>query len=233
MRWDDVNVRAAGLVTHLLDRPTLLSLAEAGTWSAAARLALDRGFPAAVESIATIGAFDRAVGLVAASRIALLERWLGTRAPAAAILIDPVERTNLRILLRGVVQNAAPAARLRGTIPGRGLPARALESLAAAPSLADFLRRLGRIGHPAARALAAAGHAGASGLFGLELALARVFAARAVRQARRGGRAVRAFAAHTIDLDNAWSLLAASQWGPDAAADRIFLPGGHRLAYPD
>jgi vacuolar-type H+-ATPase subunit C/Vma6 len=61
------------------------------------------------------------------------------------------------------------------------------------------------------------------------MALARTFAARATRAARRGGRILRAFAAWIVDLENAWALLQAPEWGPDVEAADLFLPGGRAL----
>jgi vacuolar-type H+-ATPase subunit C/Vma6 len=231
MSWGAANARARGLVTHLLDRESLLRAAGAGSWQAAARALVERGYPLDESGAQlTPQEFDLATGRVLADRLALLGRWLGPRRPALAVLYEEAEYRVLRRLLRGAAQGASPGARLRGTTPTPGLPERALELLSRAESPAHLTVSLIRLGHPAGRALKVAG-AGtkASELWRLEGALARVFAMRATRAARHAGRAVRRFAATLIDLANAEALLLVSEWGSEVSADDVFLPGGFVL----
>lgn len=228
MPWSGANARARGLATHLLDRESLLLAAGAGSWQAAARALVERGYPLHESGAQlTPQEFDRATGRVLADRLALLGRWLGPRRAALAVLYEEAEYRALRRLLRGAAQGASPGARLRGTTPTPGLPERALELLARAESPAHLAESLIRLGHPAGRALKVAG-AGtkASELWRLEGALARVFALRATRAARHAGRAVRRFAAMLIDLENAEALLLLGEWGSGVSADEVFLSGG-------
>ncbi len=236
MRWDDVNARAVGLATHLLRREQLLRLLEAGTWLAAVRRIIDLGVPIDPAALGSPGEFDRAIGRVAARRLAILDRWLGPRRAALAVIYEDEDRRSLRSLLRGAAHGAAPLARLRALVPTPILPERALERLARAASPDEMIRELWRQGHPAARALAEAARRSARndgtaerGLFGLELALARSFAIRATRSARGGGRDVRQFVATMIDRENAWSLLAAGGWAGDIPADLVFVAGGRAI----
>lgn len=226
--WGAANARARGLATHLLDRDSLLQAAAAGSWPAATRTIVQRGYPLSDGgSGLTPAEFDRAAGQVLADRLALLRPWLGSGSAALAVLTEAAECRALRRLLRGTVQGASRSARLRGAVPTPGLPARALDRLAGASTPADLAAALTRMGHPAGPVLqAAAGSATVSSLWRLEGALARLFAGRASRAARHAGRAVRRFTASLIDLENAQSLLLRSEWGPDVPPEEVFLPGG-------
>ncbi|HEX9892974.1 MAG TPA: V-type ATPase subunit [Gemmatimonadales bacterium] len=230
MRWDDVNARARGLATHLLDEPNRLRLAKARTWDQLVQVARDAGYPLGDRPPDSLDQFDAAVGEVTAKRLALLGRWLGYRRTALAVVYEVEERQALRALLRGAVQGVSPAARLRSVLPTPALPRATLQQLARAQSPAELAALLLRHGHPAGRALAAAvADPRPPGLLGLELALSRTFAARATRAARRGGRILRAFASWTIDLENAWTVLQAPGWGAEAIAPDGFLGGGRVL----
>lgn len=226
--WGAANARARGLATHLLDRASLLFAAGAGSWQAAARALVERGYPLDERGAQlTPQELDRATGQVLSRRLSLLGRWLGPRREALAILYEEAEYRALRKLVRGATQGVAPGARLRGTTATPGLPERALELLAQARSPAHLTETLIRLGHPAGRALQAAGGvAKAPELWRLEGALAQVFALRATRAARHAGRAVRRFAAMLIDLENAEALLLRQEWGSEASAEDVFLPGG-------
>jgi vacuolar-type H+-ATPase subunit C/Vma6 len=65
-----------------------------------------------------------------------------------------------------------------------------------------------------------------------EAALGRLAAMRMTRAARRAGRWARAFVARLVDLENAWSLLAAPEWGRELAPSDLFIPGGQTLDEP-
>lgn len=230
MRWDDVNARARGLATHLLNEQELHRVADAHSWDELVRALRDAGYPLGSAAPAGLEQLDTLVGEVTARRYALLGRWLDHRRSVLALVYEVEERDALRALLRGAVQGVSAARRIQGLTPTPELPRAALEDLAQAASPADLARLLLRHGHPAGRALdAAVTDPHPPGLLGLEMALARTFAARATRAARRGGRILRAFAAWIVDLENAWALLQAPEWGPDVEAADLFLPGGRAL----
>jgi vacuolar-type H+-ATPase subunit C/Vma6 len=229
MRWDDVNARARGLATHLLDRSALAGLAASPDWPAFVSRLAGLGYPLDLAGGAIVDppAFDRAVSLVASARLRLLGRWLAARGAILAVVLEDEERRTLRALLRGAAEGASPGARLRAVLPTPTLPARALERLARAASVPELARELVRQGHPAGRTLQdALRRAEAPDLRALEWALTRLFSERAVRAARRGGALVRGFAAELVDQENVWTLLLAAPPAPATPADEEFLPGG-------
>ena len=231
MRWDDVNARARGLGTHLIAPADLEGLAAVKSWEEFLRRLAEHGYPLSPDApAANADEFDRHVGNVTAERLALLSRWLGPRQGAVGVILELEERQSVRALLRGVVQGMSPGGRLHAVTPTPALPRPALERLATASSPADLAKQLVRLGHPVGRALEVAlVHPTAPGLLGLELAISRTFAARAVRAARHGGRVLRAFTAGAIDLENAWTLLQVPAWGTDLKAEDAWLPWGHAL----
>lgn len=229
MLWDDVNARARGLATHLLDRSDLLRLAESRSWDAFVRDVQESGVPLISRDGGTTSPpdFDRAVGRVVAQRLALLARWLGPRRVVLNVIYEDEERRTLRALLRGAAQGGSPGARLRAATPTPGLPGRVLERLARADSPAALAEELVRVGHPAGRALREARlREPALGLLGLETALTRTFATRATRAARRGGPVIRQFVAELIDLENAWTLILGGGRHHSITGDTLFVEGG-------
>ncbi len=229
MLWDDVNARARGLATHLLDRGDLLRLAESRSWDAFVRDVLELGVPLMPGDGGTTSPpdFDRAVGRIVAQRLALLARWLGPRRAVLNVIYEDEERRTLRALLRGAAQGGSPGARLRAVTPTPGLPGRVLERLARAESPAALADELVRMGHPAGRALQEASLSEpALGLLGLETALTRTFATRATRAARRGGPVIRQFVAELIDLENAWTLILGGGRHHSITGDSLFVEGG-------
>lgn len=231
MRWDDVNARARGLATHLLTPRDLHELVRARSPDDLQRLLEARGYPGAAEGAESASRFDRHVGDVTAVRFALLGRWLGPRRSALGVIYEVEERQAVRALLRGAVQALSPAGRLHAVTPTPGLPRPQLEALAAAASPADLARRLLALGHPVGRALqVATSEPATQGLLGLEAAVARTYAVRATRAARRGGRILRSFTAWAIDAENAWAVLQADLWGPQAQPQEFWLPGGRVLS---
>ncbi len=232
MRWDDVNARARGLATHLLDRDALALLAGAPDWPtflgrlSALNYPIDLGAGALVDP----PAFDRAVSLVAAQRFNLLGRWLGARGAVLAVVTEDEERRALRALLRGAAQGASPGVRLRAALPTPSLPLRALERLARATTVAEMARDLLRFGHPAGRVLEQLGHQSPPpALRDLEWALTRLFGERAIRAARAGGPIVRRFAAELIDQENLWTLVLAAPPTGGEPVGQEYLPGGGLL----
>lgn len=230
MRWDDVNARARGLATHLLDPGALAGLAAAPDWPAFISRVTSLGYPLSGAAMVDSAAFDRAVSLVASRRLNLLGRWLSTRQAVLAVVLEDEERRTVRALLRGAAQGASPGARLRAATPTTHLPVSRLERLAHASSVPELVGDLVRAGHPAGRALQdVLRHAKIPNLQALEWALARLFSARATRAARPGGPVVRGFAAELVDQENVWTLLLAAPPEEGAPADQDFLPGGTRL----
>jgi len=233
MDWGAANARARGLATHLLSREGLLRAAGAGTWSAAARSLVGSGFPARERDLVSREDFDRAAGRIAAGRLGLLGRWLGSERGALAVIYEDEDRRSIRRLLRGAVQGVSPDARLLGLIPTPDLPERLLFRLSRAPSFDRLVAVLLRSGHPAGPALVPAAGSRRTRepptLWRSEVALGRLFATRATRAARRAGSPVRRFVALLIDLENAWSLLARADWGAGVTPDDLFLDGGRTL----
>lgn len=230
MRWDEVNARARGLATHLLDRATLAELATAPDWSTFLARVTSLGYAIDDRTMADPAAFDRAVSFVASQRLSLLGRWLFRRQSVLAVVLEDEERRTVRALLRGAAQGASPAARLRLVMPTPQLPDYRLERLAHANSVPELVGDLMRVGHPAGRALHdVLRHAKAPNLLALEWALARLFSERATRAARPGGTVVRGFAAELVDQENVWTLLLAAAPEGDAPVDQGFLSGGSRL----
>lgn len=236
MRWDDVNARARGLATHLLDRGALAGLSDAPDWPAFIARVTALGYPLDLAAGATVDppSFDRAVSLVASARMNLLGRWLSARQGALAVVMEDEEFRSLRALLRGAAEGASPGARLRAATPTAQLPMRALERMAHAGSVPEFVQELLRLGHPAGRTLQdVLRRAKAPDLRALEWALTRLFAERAVRAARAAGPVVRRFAAELVTQANVWTLLLAAPLQPGGATEEEFLPGGAPLTRQD
>ena len=232
MRWDDVNARARGLATHLLDRDALAVLAAAPDWPAFLGRITALGYPLDLGAGALVDppAFDRAVSLVAAARLNLLSRWLARRRAVLAVVLEDEEYRTVRALLRGAAQGASPGARRRAVMPTPTLSLRALDRLTRTATVAELVRELVRLGHPAGRALDDLLRRSPSpALRSLEWVLARLFSERAVRAARAGGPVVRSYAAELVDQENAWTLLLAAPPEREMAADQECLPGGARL----
>jgi vacuolar-type H+-ATPase subunit C/Vma6 len=204
-----------------------LRAAGLGSWLGAAAALRQHGYPvAAAETQVTPDAFDREAGRLVADRLQLLGRWLGSRRPALAVVYEEEDRRTLRVLLRGAAQGVSPIARLRGVVPTPSLPDRILERLARVESPADLARILIRAGHPAGRALLAVRPPTGRRplLHRLEAALARLFVTRATRAARGAGRVIGEFVALHVDVENAWTLLAAGTEAP--VPSDSYLPGG-------
>ena len=229
MRWDDVNARARGLATHLLDRGALAGLAGAPDWPAFIARVTALGYP-----LDTVRWGDgRSPGLRPGGeprrrRAAAPARAAGlsTREGVLAVVLEDEEYRTLRALLRGAAEGASPGARLRAAMPTAHLPMRALERMARAASVPELVRELLRLGHPAGRAWQDLLRAtDAPDLRTLEWALTRLFTERAVRAARRGGPVVRRFAAELVNQANAWTLLLAAPLEPGPRR-RPGLPAG-------
>jgi vacuolar-type H+-ATPase subunit C/Vma6 len=232
MGWEAANARARGLATHLLRRDMLSRAAASGSWEAAARFLAGRGYPLREQDLLSRTDLDQAIGRIAAGRLAVLERWLGSHRASLSVVYELEERRSLRRLLRGATQGISPEHRRSGLVPTPGLPERLLHRLSQAPSLEALAAALLRAGHPAGRVLSVRGRQ-AMTLWQAELALDRLFATRVSRSARGGGRMVREFTALCLDLENAWTLLGAREWGTDVVPRDLFLPGGRAISFDD
>lgn len=228
--WSDVSARARGLAAHLLDRRALERLAAAKEIPELA-FDLDRaGFAIDRCAEATAADLERAVRRVAARRFAVIARWCGpARAEALAAFFEDEDRRSLRALVRGALAGIPPAERVLALLPTPALPERALSELAAAASPREVAALLATWKSPYASAIAPETRRAHPDLFALDGALGKVFAARALEGARRGGREVRAFAEETIDVENALAALLIAAEPAEVDAEACFVPGGKRL----
>lgn len=226
-RWDALNARARGLRTHALSRRDLERLSEAPDLPALADSLRAAGFPVTDADRFDPAALELAVRRRAAAQLAVLARWAGPWAPAAALLYDEEDRFNVRAMLRGAVEGADPAQRLAGTVPTPSLPERALEELARQPTPRAIAALLSAWHHPLGPPLVAAVGAGHADLFRLELALSRHFAARTLRLAGRGP--LLAYVREAIDVENALAALVLAERPADLTPKDAFLAGGDRV----
>jgi len=230
--WDDLNARARGLGTHLLSRLQLEGLAREPDLPSLGD-ALRRFGIATGESEATATPEDLELGIRrwAAASLRTLARWAGPRASALPTVFEDEDRRSLRAILRGAVHGAPAARRLAGLVPTPALPERALQELARATTASAVATLLAAWRHPYAAALAPAIGTTQPDLFALELSLARAFADRVVRAARRAGDAgLLWFARETIDLENALSAVVLTVEGKDVVPKDVFLSGGARVS---
>ncbi|HVX89619.1 MAG TPA: V-type ATPase subunit [Gemmatimonadales bacterium] len=199
-RWEDVNARARGLGTHLLDRGRLEALAAAPDLGALAE-ALGRAGIA-------IGAGDGATAEAgirqwSAGILRTLQRWVGARSDALPLVFDDEDRRSIRALIRGAAAGVPAEARLLALLPTPALPAAALEALAALHTVEEVAALLAAWRHPFAGAAAAAVGAEPD-LLAFDRALADAARQRAERAARRSGsRALRRLVAELFATDPA------------------------------
>jgi hypothetical protein len=228
MGWEAANARARGLAGHLLGRAPLEEAARAGTWESAARALAGRGYPLGERDLLSRTDLDRAIGRIAARRLGVLSRWLGSQRASLAVVHALEDRRSLRRLLRGATQGASPELRVLGLTPTPTLPERLMHRLSLVPSASGLATLLTRAGHPAGRVLSASGQPPRT-LWEWELALGRWFARFATGAARKAGRDVRRFTALCLDVENVWSLVAGREWGRHVAPVDVFLRGGEFL----
>jgi len=206
-----VAARARGLVTTILT-PEVLAEIELARDAPGLATALDHaGLPAEADP----DAIDAAVRVRTSHDLATLAHWSGALAP---LELDE-DRRSLRLLVRALAAGLPASRRLTGAVATGTLPAPVLAALASAPDLAGVAEVLGHRDHPFAGVLAGR----TLDPLAIELALARRFG----ELARSRDRAMRAYIAQVIDVENtiAALLLAARGDGvPDA-----FVPGGRVL----
>ncbi len=228
-QWGDVNARAHGLGTHLLSHDRLAGLADAPDLTALGARLADAGVPPSAEGAPTAAALELAARREAARRLRVLARWLGGRTALLAVVFDEEDCRSIRAILRGAAAGIAAAARLGGLIPTTSLPERALEELAARTNPREVAMLLALWRHPFGAPLLAVTDAEHPDLARMELALHRCFAARAVRGARRGGKALRAYVAETLDLLNVSAALLLVGGEHELRLDEVFVDGGAAL----
>lgn len=224
--YDAVAARARGLATHLLSASDFGALADATDMATlAGRLAQTRE-PLALVVPTTASDVERAARRRAGERLALLARWCDHRPELLEVLFGDEDRRSLRALVRGAVAAAPPAARLAGTLPTPALPIRALETLAAQPSIGALAALLIAWRHPAAAALDSAPRRGPPDLLPIETALSRDFARRALDAARRGDAVLMWHAQTLVDLENVLAALALAQGPSELQLQALFIDGG-------
>ncbi len=229
--WDDLTARSRGLATHLLTRGQLESLARLPDRAALAGALRRHGVLLTAESeVPSYQALELAVRRWAAALLGVMARWAGPRAAALPLVFDDEDRRSLRALTRGAVQHAAADQRLAGLVPTPTLPERALQTLAALPSIAPIAAVLAAWRHPFAAALAPFATAVDVDLFAVGVALDRAAAARATAAAQRSHhRDLRRLVAEQIDLRNVITALILAGLEEDASGNDVFVPGGSRL----
>lgn len=229
--WGDVNARARGLGTRLLNRPALERLAGAAGMRGVADGLAARGFPVPGEEPGRRRpeVLEAVVRRLAGDRTALLLRWLGPRAEVVRVLFEAEERRSVRALLRGAAAGAPPAERTAGLVPTPALPASALEDLARARDPTGVVEGLLARDHPFGEALRGGGDGEAPGLLEAERRLAAAFAARAVSAVPRREPGLRRFVERTVDLENAWTALLWDGAPEEPPAEGFFLEGGRVL----
>ncbi len=224
--YDSVAARARGLATHLLSPSEWSVLVDASDMpTLASRLAQGRE-PLALHGPATASDVERAARRLAGGRLALLARWCDQRPELLEVLFGDEDRRSLRALARGALAAAPPDARLAATLPTPELPMRALETLAAQPTIAAMAALLVAWRHPAAAALASAPRRGPADLLLVETALTRDFAGRALHAARRGDAVLRWHTQTVVDLENVLAALVLAEAPAEVQLSALFVDGG-------
>jgi vacuolar-type H+-ATPase subunit C/Vma6 len=114
-------------------------------------------------------------------------------------------------------------------MPTPHLPERLLRDLAERSSVREQAALLVAAGHLSGPAVLAAAAGTEPDLFEIELAIARAFAERAVRGARRGGSFLRAHVEDLIDAENSRTAVLLARGASARPAGTAFIPGGRRI----
>jgi vacuolar-type H+-ATPase subunit C/Vma6 len=225
--YDDVSARARGLATHLLSP---------GDWQALRDVpdlpALAAQLEHAREPVHLLGPgrdaalVEQAVRRRTGERLAILARWCRGHPALLEVIFGDEDRRSLRALVRGAAAAAPPEARLAGTLPTPALPLRALETLAAQPTIAAVAALLVTWRHPAASALEGAPRRGPPDLLLLDAALTREFARRALAAARGGDQVLRWHVGALVDRENVLAVLALAASPADLKPAALFVEGG-------
>ncbi len=227
--WSDLVARARGLQLHLLGRQDFESLAQSTSIADLSHALARRGMATGETGVISPDTIERAAQRAAAHRLAVLARWAGNRRAALAIVFEDETRRSLRQLLRGAVQGASPDDRLAGLVPTPDLPLRALRTLAQLETPAAIQGTLAAWSSPYAEELRPWVTSDPPDLLRLESAVNRVFFARAVRGARRGGRYLRNSLRRLIDIENAWTARLLAAHGGDIQPEEVFIEGGREI----
>ncbi len=222
--------RARGLSTHLLAPAALDELRTAQDLQTVAERLRTGPDPVVLTGpgVPTPEALEAAIRRRAGARLAALARWCVDVPDVLTVLLGEEDRRDLRLLLHGVVEGAAPADRLRGTLPTPTLPTGALATLAAQTTVRAMAALLAAWRHPDAAALASIKAPGPPDLLALDAALTRSWAARAASAAARVDAELRRYVAATIDLENALTaVMLAGSTGDRPELEPV--PGGARF----
>ncbi len=222
--------RARGLSTHLLAPAALDELRTAPELQSVAERLRTGPDPLVLTGpgAPTPEALEAAIRRRAGARLAALARWCVEVPDVLTVLLGEEDRRDLRLLLHGVVEGAAAADRLRGTLPTPSLPTGALATLAAQTTVPAMAALLAAWRHPDAAALASVKAPGPPDLLALDAALTRSWASRATVAAARVDSELRRYVAATIDLENALTaVMLAGSTGDRPELEPI--PGGVRF----
>jgi vacuolar-type H+-ATPase subunit C/Vma6 len=227
--WDDVNARARGLASRLLSSEQLAALRAAADLQHLSRALAEAGALSEEIPNATAAAIELGLRRSVARELGIARRWLGERDDVVAVALELDDRRSLRALLRGAAAGSRAEARLAGLMPTAALPERLLAELAERSTIRDQAMLLVAAGHPYGPAILAAAGTAQPSLFAIEMAIARTFAARATRGARRGGRFFGRYVTDLIDLENCRTALLLAGRTSDEPPAIAFLAGGRRL----
>jgi vacuolar-type H+-ATPase subunit C/Vma6 len=232
VRWEDVNARARGLGSRLLQPEALARLSQVRDLQMLSDELAGLGVVAEAIPNASAATLELALRRSAASTLRVARRWLGGRSEVVAVALEAEDRRSLRALVRGAAAGVHAEARLIGLVPTPSLPERLLHELAGRSRVRDQAALLVAAGHPYGAPLLAAAAAQEPDLFLVELAIARTFAERALQGARHDGRFLREYVADLIDIDNCRTVLILAQRVGEPAP-QAFIPGGRRLTLED
>jgi vacuolar-type H+-ATPase subunit C/Vma6 len=225
----DINTRARGLRTHLLQASDLERLARATSLLVLQRELSGLGYLRS-DTPATAMSLEKAIRRHAAGQMAILERWCtGDRRSTFAVIFEDEDRRSIQAILRGAQQGTATEARMAGLVPTTSLPERALLTLAGLPTPTDVIRMLALWNHPLGASLVAAASGPHPSLFEIEVELQRAFARRASAHAHLGGSQLVEYVKQVVDVMNTWSALLHFVERDPAIVDMTFVDGGRWL----
>ena len=226
MPWIDLVARARGLGNELLGRDRLRALAGCADLPTLAQGLREMSYPVPLEGDRDPILLDRQTRRVAADRLRVLARWADRRVPLLAPLIEDEDRRSLRAIVRGVLGAVPVESRTSSLIPTPALPEAALTELAEQTSVAALATLLTSWGSAYGSALMSEAHRQHPDAFALQTAIDRVFFTHASRAARKVGEPLRRYVRLMIDLENAWTALAAAAGQLERDAQSLFIEGG-------
>jgi vacuolar-type H+-ATPase subunit C/Vma6 len=232
VRWEDVNARARGLGSRLLQSEALVRLSQVRDLQQLSRALAGLGVVPEEIPTASAATLELALRRCAGSALHVARRWLGERSEVVAVVLEAEDRRSLRALVRGAAAGVHADARLAGLVPTLSLPERLLLELAGRSRVRDQAALLVAAGHPYGAPILAAAAAQEPDLFVVELAIGHTFAERALRGARHDGRFLREYVGDLIDIDNCRTVLLLAQRTGEPAP-QAFTDGGRRLTKED